>query len=100
MDPKPLVLEDFADKLGQSFKVLDLGEIALDLTLTEADPLPTHAGVGAGRPPFSLVFTGRPDCLLRQQIHRLAHAGLGELEIFLVPIGRDAAAASYQAVFN
>jgi hypothetical protein len=100
MDPKPLTYEDFSDRVGQSFTVLGLGEIALDLTLEEAQPLPERMRGPGARPGFSLVFVGHPDLLLGQQIHRLEHPELGELEIFLTPVGRNARAISYEAVFN
>ena len=38
--------------------------------------------------------------VLPQRIYRLEHNGLGELDIFLVPIGKDADGVSYQAMFN
>ncbi len=99
MDPKPLVFEDFSDKVGQSFAVLGLGDVELNLTLDEAEPLPDR-GQPSSRPSFSLVFVGRPDLLLAQQIHRLEHADLGEVAIFLTPIGRNDQRISYEAVFN
>ena len=45
------------------------------------------------RAPFALEFSG--DVELAQQIHRLTHPALGELEIFLVRTGPT----SYEAVF-
>ena len=51
--------------------------------------------------PFVLTFTGAADLPLGQGIHRLSHPALGELEIFLVPIGYDLAGRpQYEAVFN
>lgn len=35
-----------------------------------------------------------------QGIHALEHDKLGKLELFLVPIGRDAKGLRYEAVFN
>jgi hypothetical protein len=48
--------------------------------------------------PFSLVFVVAPGSAgsLPQQTHVLSHEVLGDLEIFLVPIGPD----RYEAVFN
>jgi hypothetical protein len=100
MELKSLGYEDFSDKVGQSFKVLGLGDVDLDLTLEEALALPANARGPGMRAPFSLVFVGHPDLLLGQQIHRLEHADMGELEIFLTPIGRNERAISYEAVFN
>jgi len=36
---------------------------------------------------------------LAQLVHRLEHADLGDLEMFLGPIGTDAEATIYEAVF-
>lgn len=49
---------------------------------------------------FSLFFRGPREPRLQQQIHRLYHEQLGELAIFLVPIGMDASGIQYEAVFN
>ena len=53
-----------------------------------------------GRQPFSLIFRGPPAPLLPQAIYALQHAGLGVLEIFVVPIARGAEGVSYQAIFT
>jgi len=52
------------------------------------------------RPPFSLIFIGASDLILPQMIYRLRHDEMGEVSIFLVPIGKDQRGVSYQAVFN
>lgn len=49
---------------------------------------------------FSLVFSGPLEEFIQQGIHRLHNDRLGTLELFLVPIGRDAAGYQYEAVFN
>jgi hypothetical protein len=61
---------------------------------------PEPAGAGALRAPFSLVFRGPLEPLLPQGIHRLEHDALGELDLFLVPIGPDEAGTRYEAVFG
>jgi Domain of unknown function (DUF6916) len=93
------VLEDFADKIGHVFAVTEADFPAIPLTLTEAEPLPNRPGPGM-RPPFSLVFLAKDPRILPQRLYRLAHEEMGELTIFLVPIGKDAEGVSYQAVFN
>ena len=56
-------------------------------------------GPGTRRQPFSILFLGPPDPVLPQRIYRLEHDVLGVLEIFLVPIRRDADGTTYEAVF-
>lgn len=49
---------------------------------------------------FALVFRGSNRLVLPQQIYQLLHDRLGEFELFLVPLGRDAHGSYYEAVFN
>ena len=57
---------------------------------------------GGGERPFSLFWLGPRDPILPQRIYPLQHphAEIGTLEIFLVPVGRDASGTLYQAVFG
>jgi len=68
----------------------------LHLVLTAATPAGEQPG---GRAPFGLIFMGPPQPLLPQAIYRLEHAELGTLEIFIVPLGQDAEATRYEAIF-
>lgn len=56
--------------------------------------------MGGGREAFSLLFLGPLQPILPQRIYRLSHDGLGELDIFLVPIGPQADGMGYEAVFT
>ncbi len=49
---------------------------------------------------FSLIFHGPAAHFLTQGIYHLAHHHLGEMDLFLVPIGRKADIFSYEVVFN
>ncbi len=99
MTDKALVLEDFADKVGEVFCLSEEGIPAIPLTLTEAEPLTNRLPPDV-RPPFSLIFLGKDPRVLPQRVYRLEHAELGEVAIFLVPIGKNAEGVSYQATFN
>jgi hypothetical protein len=51
--------------------------------------------------PFSLLFLGPGGGPLAQATYTLRHSHLGELQVFLVPIGPNAAGGQqYEAVFN
>lgn len=76
-------LEDFEPHVGTTFAVGDV----LELTLTEAESTP-HG--------FALVFTGPDEPRLSQGTAELTHPVLGELTIFIVPIGP----ARYEAIFS
>jgi Domain of unknown function (DUF6916) len=97
---RPLVFEDFADKLGEVFAVSEQDVPAIPLTLTEAEALPARHAPPGVRPPFSLVFLGKDPRVLPQRLYRLEHSEMGVLTIFLVPIGKDAQGVRYQATFN
>lgn len=98
MSVRQLMFEDFADKVGEVFPIGDRDVPQIPLTLTEAELL---SGARPGmRSPFSLVFLAKDPRVLPQRLYRLEHNGLGELEIFLVPIGKSEQGVSYQATFN
>jgi hypothetical protein len=93
-----LSVEDFRPALGTTF-LLD-GTHRLELVDARTVPdAPAHDDAGR-RSPFSVIFRGPRDPLLPQRIYRLEHPDLGALELFVVPIGQDADATRYQAVFG
>lgn len=55
---------------------------------------------GPGREPFSLTFSGPLEPFLPQATYSFEHELLGALDIFIVPVGRDAESVQYEAVFN
>ena len=100
MDLEDLTAATFAPLRDTAFRVVGTDYDGVELQLTGAEPLPAHRG--APRPePFSLVFAGPVQPRLEQRTYRLAHAELGEIEIFLVPIGYEPTGRLlYEAVFN
>ena len=102
--PEDLSLESFTPHVGDTFSFeVEEGE-TVELTLQEAEPLGSQpaaeSAAAAGRRPFSLLFAGPAEPPLEQRIYRLEHAGLGSLEIFIVPVGLGEAGRLYEAVFN
>lgn len=49
---------------------------------------------------FSLSFRGPNESFLAQGAYRFSHHTAGEMELFIVPIGRDERGFLYEAVFN
>jgi hypothetical protein len=49
---------------------------------------------------FALRFRGDSNQVLPQRIYPIKHNSIGEFELFLVPISRDATGTFYEAVFN
>jgi len=49
---------------------------------------------------FSLHFRGDRNKVFPQGIYPMKHDSIGDLDLFLVPIGRDESGTFYEAVFN
>ena len=98
-----LTATSFAPAVGDTF-ALDGGEAGrLELELVGGSPArPGCAGGGRLRlrAPFTLEFRGPLEPVLPQRIYALEHPSLGPLEIFIVPVGRDEAGTTYEAVFS
>jgi hypothetical protein len=95
------------DKLTkETFEPVRGGVFQLWLSEGRTLPLELSAVLGTGlkgvaaREQFSLHFRGPATPALEQRIYRLDHPQFGALEIFLVPIQRDAAGMTYEAVFT
>lgn len=91
--------EEFEPHIGTAFAVAD-GERLVDARLSEVRAMPKYAGPAALRTPFSLLFRAPEQHIMPQGIYRLSHAAMGDLDIFIVPIGRDADGVTYEASFN
>jgi len=53
-----------------------------------------------GQEAFSLMFQGPAEPFVPQGVRRLKHGTLGELDLFLVPVGKENDGFQYEAVFN
>ncbi len=91
---------DFKRHLNTTFDVRVDAERTLPLELEEVQTFPalTHSRGDMER--FSVYFRGPADVLIHQQICRLEHAEMGALDIFIVPVERDATGIRYEAVFS
>jgi hypothetical protein len=98
-----LTREDFLPHIGTDFRVSGV-TAAVDLKLVEAlglGPKPERLVKPGNRAlAFSLRFRGPGQPFLPQQMWKLVHPALGELGIFLVPIGREEDGFLYEAIFN
>src|SRR5262245_53099009 len=106
-----LTSADFAPHLHTTFQ-LSLGPwdqphdpaahgAMLALELIEITDLGTDAAVApAQRRPFSLIFRQPEGAYLPQRIYSIEHAALGQLDLFLVPIGPDQRGMRYEAIFT
>jgi hypothetical protein len=97
-----LTYADFAGRVGETFMVAADGGDRTEIELVEATEGLEAGGPGPEgqeRRQFSLVFRGAPGAPLPQGIRQLTHEALGELDLFLVPIGSDATGVRYEAAF-
>jgi hypothetical protein len=97
VDLGELTLATFEPLVGNRFTVGGTTPVALEFVLESATAAGEWPG---GRDPFSLMFLGPSEPLLPQAIYALRHADLGVLEIFVVPVARDAGGVRYQAIFT
>ncbi len=89
----------FAEQLHSVFQAqVGEGLPPYDLELMAVQDYPPTPGIEQ----FSLFFQGSAALCLPQRIYALAHPVLGDLEIFLVPVGisPDRAYYQYEAAFN
>lgn len=94
--PDQVTWEVFADQVDQTFQVH--GEAGtIEATLIDCTKLVQHDE--EGRVPFSIVFRGPMEPFLEQRIYKLSHEKIGEIEIFLVPLGPDKTGMKYEAIF-
>jgi hypothetical protein len=96
MSIESLSRESFEENLHTVFRLpVESGE-PLELELIEvASGAPLE-----GTERFSVVFRGALSFVLEQSIYHLEHERLGALDLFLVPIAREADGFRYEAVFN
>ena len=85
--------ECYQPHLGTPFT---LPEAGLSILLEVVEPFASAATEG-----FALRFTGPRQPRVAQGIHRLDHAGLGPVELFMVPVQDPRAGMTvYEAIFN
>jgi len=94
-----LTIDSFQPHTGQEFSVENLSQ-PVELRLISANVGSARFTLEKNRVPFSLTFKSNKQHVLPQSCYRLANKQFGEVEIFLVPVTREADGITYQAVFN
>ncbi len=91
---------DFVSHLHDKFAIQLEGIEPIELELVEVTEL-GQALIADDRRPFSLIFLGPvSQQYLLQATYCLAHPQMGDLDIFIVPLGPQAGRMQYQAIFN
>jgi hypothetical protein len=102
--PRWLTHALFAPHVGDFFEASPLGSEDHGVTLVLSDTWESQEAGGRGpggerRQQFSLFFSGPVDAMLPQGTYALRHPELGDLDVFLVPLGPRDGAVRYEAAF-
>lgn len=92
--------ESFAGQLNTKFRIRAEAPRPVELELVEVKGFNAMPTDQRGMERFSLYFKGPEDIFVPQATYTLDHEKLGALDLFLVPIARDASGYRYEAVFN
>ena len=98
--PSNLTAEAFAENLNTKFRVRAESPRPVELELNEVKVYSAGENEQGGMERFSLFLTGPGDIYLPQHTYALEHPSMGELELFVVPVSRDAGGLHYEIVFN
>ena len=100
MELADLTYETAKPLAGTTFEVALPGGLATTLVLETIEGSASPPARAGARAPFSLFFAGPASMVLPQGTYRLCSERATWEAIFIVPIGRDAQATRYQAVFT
>ena len=92
-----LHLADFTACLGTTFRMEVGPERWVDATLDEAQ---RGFADTERNEQFSLTFRVRLDVALPARIYRMSSDAVGDLDMVLTPVGREAGCVLYEASFN
>lgn len=87
--------EEFVEAVNTKFRLTE-NEHEFEIELVEA----TAPVINANQKMFSLFFTSPKEYFLPQKTYELTHEKLGDVTLFLVPIGETETEFRYEAVFN
>jgi hypothetical protein len=98
--PSNLTAKTFAEHLNTKFSVRAEAPRPVELELVEVKEYNARENEHGGMERFSLFLLGPGDIHLPQHTYTLEHPSMGELELFVVPVGRDDRGFRYEVVFN
>jgi hypothetical protein len=94
--PEFFTKEEFSEHLNTKFAIPLQPSGAVELELLEVvSTLSTPR-----QEQFSIFFRGPANIYLPQMTYRMKHDAMGELDLFIVPIGQQPDGFRYEAVFN
>ncbi|EIC29892.1 DUF6916 family protein [Methylomicrobium album] len=93
-----LTKENWEACLNEDFQVQIDDRNAVDMKLVSVSGF--GRSLNGRREAYSLLFQGPGQPVLVQRIYRVQQPQLGSMDIFLVPVGKDAGGIQYEAVFT
>jgi len=87
----------FESLIGETVE-LKAGDVGFQAEIESVSLLRQNPGLA--RQPFSVELQAKEPISHGQQMYRLSHPKLGELELFLVPVGPGKHGMCYEIVFN
>lgn len=96
--PDLFSFDDVKHRVGETFVLRGRDGREIAIVLTEAKSLGFNRP--GGRESFSLIFHAPAGSAISQGIHEFRHPSIGVHELFLVPLGPDAAGLRLQTIFN
>ena len=94
--PEQFTKEAFSEHLNTKFSIPLQPAGAVELELIEVvSTLSTPR-----QEQFSVFFRGPGNILLPQMTYHMKHDAMGDIEIFIVPVGKAEDGFRYEAVFN
>lgn len=91
-----LTKEAFAENVNTKFRIPFEASSAAELELLEV----VEARSTSRQQQFSVFFRGPLEYILPQGTYHMEHEKMGEIDLFIVPVGRDQDGFRYEAVFN
>jgi hypothetical protein len=93
---------DFAQCVGQQFQIGCGGQsVGAELAMVTGLGFKSPEDRGRGkRESFGLLFHAPKQWRYPQRTYRLSHPTLGDLDVFLVPLGPDEKGMRLEAIFN
>lgn len=88
--------DDFTEQLNTTFEINFTPDIVKDAELIQVSELQEMGPYES----FTITLLVPEDCPIHQQIYPIDHAKMGNLELFLVPSGKDEKGTTYVSVFN
>jgi hypothetical protein len=93
-----LTINDFKDRVGETFTATAADGRALALTLTSVDEL--EGRPDAERAPFSLTLRDAAQDHVPQQTVAIQHEQMRGFDLFVVPLGPVLDGMQYEAIFT